>query len=195
MSSETLSILMTLDRNSVDTKLATQCAPVIAGVKVSNLLTVKREFLQDICQIFAGTPIRVFVLCWHKDKVSILLYRKELLQNYLKRGEVIDLLNAMGYEDCTLHKIFPVLQKRYKNHVLDNGEFPHELGLILGYPACDVSGFMNNKGRNFSYNGYWKVYENKDEAVKTFTKYDRVKEAAIRLLGRDRSVMELIKAG
>lgn len=43
-----------------------------------------------------------------------------------------------------------------------NGEqqFPHEMGLLLGYPIEDVVGFMEHSGKEYLYSGYWKVYEN-----------------------------------
>lgn len=38
------------------------------------------------------------------------------------------------------------------------GDFPHEVGFFLGYPAEDVVGFIRNKGQNFKFCGRWKVY-------------------------------------
>ena len=195
VSNETLKILMNLDKDNVYTKLATQCAPVIAGEKVSNLLTIRKEWLKDIYQIFLGTPVDFFVLSRHKDKISVLLYREDQLQEYLQREEVRNLLKELGYENCSIREIFPLLQKRYINHINNKNEFPHELGLILGYPAKDVAGFMANKGKNFCHNGYWKVYYSAEEATKTFSRYDMVKERAIRLLGSNQSVLELMKTG
>ena len=34
--------------------------------------------------------------------------------------------------------------------------FPHEIGLVLGYPPVDVEGFIKKEGRDFLYSGYWK---------------------------------------
>ncbi len=33
-------------------------------------------------------------------------------------------------------------------------QFPHEMGLLLGYPVEDVVGFMENNGKNYLYSGY-----------------------------------------
>lgn len=39
-------------------------------------------------------------------------------------------------------------------------DFPHEMGILLGYPVEDVEGFIINNGKNELYTGYWKVYDN-----------------------------------
>ena len=47
--------------------------------------------------------------------------------------------------------------------------FPHEIGVLLGYPAEDVKGFVVNEGKNYLYSGYWKVYGDLSEAKQLFT--------------------------
>ena len=64
----------------------------------------------------------------------------------------------------------------------DHLSFPHELGLLLGYPVEDVLGFIRNEGRNYLYCGYWKVYGDVDAARITFDRYNQAKEDAIRLI-------------
>ena len=54
-------------------------------------------------------------------------------------------------------------------------DFPHEIGIFLGYPLDDVEGFIKNKGQNFLLNGYWKVYSNKEEKEKIFKAYKKSK--------------------
>ena len=46
--------------------------------------------------------------------------------------------------------------------------FPHEIGVILGYPLEDVKGYMENGGQKCLLNGYWKVYNNPEEAKRKF---------------------------
>ena len=52
----------------------------------------------------------------------------------------------------------------------DYGEFPHEVGLFLGYPPEDVEGFIENKARSCKLTGYRKVYSDEEKA-KNFAKY------------------------
>jgi hypothetical protein len=51
-------------------------------------------------------------------------------------------------------------------------QFPHEVGLFLGYPPDDVLGFMKHKGQNYKLNGCWKVYGNVDKAKTDFRCYE-----------------------
>ena len=61
-----------------------------------------------------------------------------------------------------------------KKRLVQN-EFPHEIGLLLGYPFEDVIGFIENEGRNYLYSGYWKVYKNKEEKCKLFNLYNQTR--------------------
>ena len=48
----------------------------------------------------------------------------------------------------------------------DYGEFPHEVGLFLGYPPEDVEGFIENKACSCKLTGYRKVYSDEEKAKK-----------------------------
>jgi hypothetical protein len=52
---------------------------------------------------------------------------------------------------------------------------PHEVGIFLGYPLADVDAFIQNKGRNYLLNGYWKVYSDVPGAEKLFHSYNQAK--------------------
>ena len=51
---------------------------------------------------------------------------------------------------------------------LAGDDFPHEVGLFLGYPPGDVEGFRLNHGRNFKLCGLWKVYCDMEQATARF---------------------------
>ena len=55
-------------------------------------------------------------------------------------------------------------------------EFPHEMGLLLGYPVEDVEGFIENKGHNYLYAGYWKVYGHVEEKKALFNRYEEARK-------------------
>ncbi|MPN31536.1 hypothetical protein SDC9_179010 [bioreactor metagenome] len=52
---------------------------------------------------------------------------------------------------------------------------PHELGIFLGFPLEDVKEFITNPYKECLLCGYWKVYHNKEKALKTFKYYDEAK--------------------
>lgn len=47
-----------------------------------------------------------------------------------------------GYEQFDLESILLEFGRRYRSYRTENKSFPHELGLLLGYPLDDVEGFI-----------------------------------------------------
>lgn len=163
MSKEVLRIVNNLDVSSLEMQLALQCAPVISGLKISNLLSVKKEYVNKLRNLIKGTSLSMYVLLIKENKVSILLYRKKDMMIYLKDSKVKKLLKQFGYYENNIYMLLKKLSLRYEYYKREKGEFPHEIGLFLGYPLEDVIGFINNNGKNSLYTGYWKVYKNVDE--------------------------------
>ena len=65
--------------------------------------------------------------------------------------------------------------------------FPHEVGLFLGYPLCDVVGFENDRS-GYKFSGFWKVYGDLDEAERKMKMYKSCSEICMRMLGSGLSV-------
>jgi hypothetical protein len=61
-------------------------------------------------------------------------------------------------------------------------EFPHEIGLFLGYPADDVEAFIKYEGKNYASSRYWKVYHNIEEANEIFRRIEEASSFALKLL-------------
>jgi hypothetical protein len=78
--------------------------------------------------------------------------------------------------------------------VTDGGEFPHEIGLFLGYPPEDVKGFIENRANGFKTVGYWKVYGNVAEAKKKFEVYRRCTDWFMNRLQKGESLERLTVA-
>ena len=92
-----------------------------------------------------------------------------------------------------LHRIFRKLEHRIGGH--GNGEmpFPHELGLLLGYPAEDVRGFMGIGYKKCLYTGYWKVYEKAEEKIALFSEYDRAMDLALSMAYERQNIFKNLK--
>lgn len=61
-------------------------------------------------------------------------------------------------------------------------DFPHEIGLFLGYPPKDVSSFIEEKGRHSLSIQYWKVYHDLEASQERFKRIDEVRRSAAALL-------------
>lgn len=103
---------------------------------------------------------------------------------------VAELLKKCGYESTDADYALRHLRGRLEN----NEDFPHEIGLFLGYPLGDVIGFVKNEGRNSLCCGCWKVYCNECEALQTFQKFKKCTEVYTHLWNQGKSVLQLTVA-
>ena len=161
-------------------RVVTQCAPVLKGVKISNLITMKPGGWRKIRAYLKKSRIICIPLYADAEKEVLFLYRYEQLERHLKNREVREFLRSCGYESFDVASVLVRLRRRYQLYAGISKEFPHELGVLLGYPVGDVQGFIDNRGENSLTSRYWKVYQNPKEAEKIFDLYDRVKEQALK---------------
>ena len=192
MSQEVFELVQGMDLKSIETQIALQCAPLISGLKVSNLLIISAEDEALVRVILRRSGISFFRLLRTGEKVTFLLFRKNPLEAYLKQQEVETMLVEAGYAELSLGNILSTFQKRYAHYMSAGGRFPHEMGLLLGYPAEDVKGFVENEGKNFLYSGYWKVYADVDEKRRLFQKFENAKETVIQLLSYGVAIQDIL---
>jgi hypothetical protein len=178
--------------NEADMQLALQCAPLIAGLKISNLLSIGKRGLKEVRKILAGSGISEISLASLGDRRIVLLYREHELVEYLSQPEVGGFFRGAGYESLELGYVFGLVRERYGRFMESKEDFPHELGLLLGYPVEDVTGFVINKGEGFLANGYWKVYENKEKKLRLFKRFEDTKEYLVQMLSTGVSMIDII---
>ena len=106
MSQETWEILCEMEADDVELQLALQCAPLITGLKISNLLTISPEGFTQVGRIVEGSVLSLYPLLETEEKMVILLYREDRLEKYLKMPQVKKLLREAGYESDRLEDIF-----------------------------------------------------------------------------------------
>ncbi|MBR1930359.1 MAG: DUF3793 family protein [Lachnospiraceae bacterium] len=202
MSQELWEIVQRGELEEAELQLALQCAPLIAGLKVSNLLNIRKDLFSRMKEIVKDSHLSWFLLLENEEKVTVLLYHRRSLETYLAQGKVREQLRKAGYRSLTLRDILSGFRERYRRYMhsqcgddrytKDREEFPHEMGLLLGYPVEDVEGFVKNKGNNFLCTGYWKVYENQDRKQKLFERFEHAKENLIWLLSYGMSMGDII---
>ena len=73
-------------------------------------------------------------------------------------------------------------------------DFPHEVGLFLGYPPADVDGFMHRKDE-YKLCGLWKVYDDVQGAIRQFDRCRRCTEVYLDCLSHGFSLEKLAVAG
>ena len=126
-----------------------------------------------------------YLLLESEDKATFLVYREDGLKAYLMQDRVCQSMKSFGYESLDLNDVLSCFQKRYADCMEQIAEFPHEMGLLLGYPVEDV------EGHNYLYAGYWKVYGHVEEKKALFNRYEEARKVLIQLLASGRSVSEM----
>lgn len=152
------------------------CAPTLAGLKTGSMFTCpytdKNELLDSLRQLnrkLSPKGLRVIPLRFSERKALIYLYRPNRLRSDLSDSTAARLLEANGYrwescENCVV---------RLAQRLRDQQDFPHEIGLFLGYPPEDVCGFIENDACGFKCVGCWKVYGDEAAAKKKFAQYKK----------------------
>mgnify|MGYP003106283897 CR=1 FL=1 len=132
-------------------QMAMHCAPVLAGLKPSNAVTLDYIDSKELIQSLAGSDIKCGLIYSGNGKCLWLLYREQQVNQYLMDPENQRFLKHCGYSSFQIQNILYTLKNRYRLYKAGQADFPHELGLILGYPLCDVIGFIKNNGQNCLY--------------------------------------------
>ena len=157
-----------------ESTIISQCSPTLAGIKTGSLFSTNAACPRTLCselsawnRTFAAKGISFRVLKIKKGRALIYLYRRSALEKDLSKAEVRDILRSYGYSSFSVSNVLSRLTARFA----ESPEFPHEIGLFLGYPPADVKGFIENKGENPKCTGLWKVYADEEHAQKMFRKY------------------------
>ena len=88
MSREIFEIVQGMDLKNIETQLALQCAPLITGLKISNMLIVSNEDEKLVRAILKRTGISCYRLLQNEKKITLLLFRRNQLEKFLEREDV-----------------------------------------------------------------------------------------------------------
>ena len=156
--------------------LVRNCAPTLAGLKTDSIFTYpftsKSALLDSIRAInrrLSGKGLRLLPLRFSEKKALIYLYRPASLRRDLACADAARLLRRNGYNTDSCEKCLVHLIRRLRAQE----DFPHEIGLFLGYPVEDVHGFIEKGPECCKCTGCWKVYGDEEAAKKKFAQYKK----------------------
>ena len=168
------------------TTFVTQCAPVMAGLKAANLFRWVEPDAAALAGTLAswrrqlaprGVEIETLHFCPRAHAYLIYVYRPARLQAILGRDAPRALLRAAGYPEAGgCRRCLDCLCARLRQ----GGEFPHEIGVFLDYPLADVVGFIQNRGKNSTFTGYWKSYQDPEQARAQYARLRKCTEVYLR---------------
>lgn len=168
----------------LEKQLIRHCSPTLAGLKSASLFSMifadekeKTSAQRDFECKFSEKGLSLKCLGEKNGRTLVYVFRRKMLVNELTIKERSDFIAGYEYDTSSLTKCFSRLEQR----IAAEKHFPHEIGLFLGYPLADVEGFIKNKGQNYCFSGYWKVYANENNTKKLFEKYDHCSRAYAKL--------------
>ena len=141
-------------------------APTLAGLKTGSLFpyfyenreSVRAE-LARMNRLLIPRGLRLVLLRLTERSALLYLFRPAQLKRDLEDRNASALLRSAGYPCASCGDCLCQLLKRFKSGT----EFPHEVGLFLGYPPEDVGGFMHDRD-NYKACCLWKIYGDEERA-------------------------------
>ncbi|SNB45811.1 DUF3793 family protein [Geobacter sp. DSM 9736] len=152
-------------RDCLASFLAMNCAEVVAGVKPANLLNIVGRtrrcgtnllLLWELhgADLMAETELNVVELCKEDNRLLLLVFNSKQMQNILDAIPVQRVLTECGYDNPgSIPHVLDILKRRVNKTC-----FPHEIGVLLGYPLKDVLAFMGRINLPFTCQGPWRIY-------------------------------------
>ncbi|MGL5714769.1 MAG: DUF3793 family protein [Paraclostridium sp.] len=148
--------------------------PVILGSKPSEILNIssrdneKDIKIRDIDNFFKNCSKLSYEIIYKEDNsIRVLFINKESLSKTLENKKCINFLKFIGYpKEYQIGTYVDTLREK-----LIEGDFPHEIGIFLGYPLKDVVGFMGYGNYKFNNTKYWKVYGDPKVSEKVYNNF------------------------
>jgi hypothetical protein len=180
---------------ALERELAHHCAPALLGLKPANLVSFSKldfpeleALLEEYQRIWIRFGICLEIVCSCDRRNLVLVYQPGLLRRQLMQKQVQALLIKDGYPVSGMRQQLMHLKSR----LAVQKDFPHEIGLFLGYPVADVLAFQTRRGEGCKLCGYWKVYEDVEAAKQCFARFDACRAALTNALRAGNTLTQLL---
>ena len=156
--------------------LIRHCSPTLANLKTANMFSCEFESLEELKgdlrnwnHKLSKKGLRIIPLRVKKNHCLVYVFRPNKLSKDLNNNEAQNILRSRGYTSTNPNRCLAELKRK----LLSEKEFPHEIGLFLGYPVEDVDGFIKDKKEGCKLVGTWKVYGDLANAKKVFARFKK----------------------
>jgi len=144
---------------SFDQIIVQSSSPTFCNIKPGNLFFVKNDVFSkkkfnNWKDAFLNYGLMAFSTQISETSTAILLLNVCWTRKILDDVFVQAYLSEKGYHTGS---VFDFVEELF-SRMIENEGFPHEVGVILGYPVEDVIEFENHQGHDCKYCGCWKSY-------------------------------------
>lgn len=144
----------------------------VIGVKPASLINAGSRVL-EFCRVRFGkdSGVSYTVVKRHEDRVQLFLWHRESLSRTLVDPRMKVCLERLGYPAIALPEELVELM----TGKIQGDSYPHEIGLLFGYPIKDVYGFM---GLPITYRKTmgWRMYGDVRPSERAYYAYKRARE-------------------
>ena len=180
-----------------DQLIVQHCSPTLAGIKTGNIFTCRfhsrdelTKELRRLNKSLGVKGLRVLPLRIGDSSALIYIYRPAMLHADLSCRDASEILSQCGYKLASAKQCVADLVNRIRK----SGDFPHEIGLFLGYPPEDVRGFIDHNAQDFKCVGCWKVYGDEEKAKCLFAQYKHCTSCYLNQLSKGNTIEQLAVA-
>lgn len=153
----------------------------------------------ELLSLYAGKTrtygVRLAGLSRHADGLMLLAWRPSQVEELLASEQNRAFLGAMGLPQDDAEALMVAMIARLRAYYAGRIAFPHELGLVLGYPLEDVRGFMADGGRGAKVVGRWRCYGNVEAARQRFDELGQKERECRRLFAQGMPIRQLLEMG
>ncbi|MCH3949471.1 MAG: DUF3793 family protein [Acidaminococcus sp.] len=162
-------------RIPLESELIRQCAPTLAGLKPASLFRFVFPSLADSSRLVASlslilAPKNIGIELLQFDVVRrsglLFVYRPDDLKRIVSQDSHRDFFKRQGYSRLCWQDILAEISLRMTHRA----SFPHEIGILLGYPLDDVEAYMAAPRKKGLCSGCWKAYSQPARARLFFEK-------------------------
>lgn len=162
----------------------TNCGRIGGGVQCDLFCIHQREILEAL-------RLECRILRRDGSDWVVLFYRRVVLEKVLAGSAAAAFLTECGYP---AGQGMPAVLEELTARCRRGGEFPHEIGIFLGYPLKDVRGFMENPAACLALpRGMWRIAGNPAESLAVMESFRCAEAKVARFLEEGISLPELIE--
>lgn len=161
-------------------------APSLCGIKPANLFSMNTECfsqgkskIRDWQKLFSKNGRYIVIMPKSETRLLFFIYDEKLLQEICSKSENLKYLAQKGYD---VSRGFDFILSELLRRLTHDCNFPHEIGLFLGYPLNDVIGFETQNASGQIFSGYWKVYSDERTAIKMMDAYKNCRDICMKWL-------------
>lgn len=162
--------------------LTNKIGATIMGVKPAELINLtlckeknNMEWETYKSCLFDHTGVRIREIRILNGRLQVLVYHEKALEDTLSHQVTLKFLRSLGYpSNYSLSGYLDILYKRL-NQNLFNRDFPHEIGIFLGYPLKDVIGYIGHPSLPLVSKKGWNYYGNTKASNIQYEKFLRAR--------------------